>query len=160
PKADGAFDAATVRDLARAIAAKPYAAPANALPEMLAHLTYDQYRSIRFNPARALWREPKLPFQAQFFHRGFYYTDRVEIFEVTGGKASRVRYSSDLFDMGQVAKLDAADDISFAGFRIHAPLNRPDYYDEVCVFLGASYFRAVAKGQVYGQSARGLSIRT
>ena len=48
----------------------------------------------------------------------------------------------------------------FASFRIHAPINRPDYYDEVCVFLGASYFRAVAKGETYGLSARGLSIDT
>jgi periplasmic glucans biosynthesis protein len=160
PKSDGPFDASTVRDLARSIAAKPYVAPPNTLPDILAHLTYDQFRSIRFNPDRALWRDLKLPFQVQFFHRGFYYVDRVDIFEVADGQANRVRYSSDLFDMGQLPKIDAADDIGFAGFRIHAPLNRPDYYDEVCVFLGASYFRAVAKGQVYGQSARGLSIRT
>ena len=39
-------------------------------------------------------------------------------------------------------------------------MNRPDYYDEVCVFLGASYFRAVGKGETYGLSARGLSIDT
>jgi periplasmic glucans biosynthesis protein len=159
-KPDGEFGASTVRDLARSIAAKPYVAPANKLPDALTHLTYDQFRSIRFNPDRALWRDLKLPFQVQFFHRGFYYTDRVDIFEVAGGRANPVRYSSDLFDMGQVPKIQTGDDIGFAGFRIHAPLNRPDYYDEVCVFLGASYFRAVAKGQGYGQSARGLSIRT
>ena len=46
------------------------------------------------------------------------------------------------------------------GFRLHAPINRSDYYDEVAVFLGASYFRAVAKGQTYGLSARGLAINT
>ena len=40
------------------------------------------------------------------------------------------------------------------------PINRPDYFDEVCAFLGASYFRAVAKGQGYGLSARGLAIKT
>ena len=51
-------------------------------------------------------------------------------------------------------------DLGFAGFRIHAPINKPDYYDEVCVFLGASYFRAVAKGETYGLSARGLAINT
>src|ERR1700688_3288478 len=34
------------------------------------------------------------------------------------------------------------------------------HYDEVCVFLGASYFRAVAKGETYGLSARGLAINT
>ena len=54
----------------------------------------------------------------------------------------------------------ANSDVGFAGFRLHALINRKDYYDEVGVFLGASYFRAVAKGQVYGLSARGLSIRT
>ena len=51
-------------------------------------------------------------------------------------------------------------DIGYAGFRLHYPLNRTDYFDEVCAFLGASYFRAVAKGQGYGMSARGLAIKT
>ena len=51
-------------------------------------------------------------------------------------------------------------DIGFAGFRLHNPINRPDYFDEVCAFLGASYFRAVAKDQGYGLSARGLAIKT
>jgi glucans biosynthesis protein len=50
--------------------------------------------------------------------------------------------------------------LGFAGFRIHAPMNRPDYYDEVAVFLGASYFRAIAKNEGYGLSARGLAINT
>jgi glucans biosynthesis protein len=50
--------------------------------------------------------------------------------------------------------------LGYGGFRIHAPINKPDYYDEVCVFLGASYFRAVAKGETYGLSARGLAINT
>src|SRR5690606_19157847 len=48
----------------------------------------------------------------------------------------------------------------FAGFRLPAPLNDPGYLDEVCVFLGASYFRAIARGQLYGLSARGLALRT
>jgi periplasmic glucans biosynthesis protein len=162
----GAFDPSVPREMARALASKPYKSPDNKIPDVLARLTYDQYRSIRFNPARALWRDEKLPFQAQFFHRGFFYTDRVEIFEVADGRANLIRYNPDLFDMGQVPTVRAAadanadNDIGFAGFRVHAPINRPDYYDEVCVFLGASYFRAVAKGQVYGQSARGLSIKT
>src|SRR4029077_7743181 len=32
--------------------------------------------------------------------------------------------------------------------------------DEVLVFLGASYFRALGKGQLYGLSARGLAVDT
>ena len=38
------------------------------------------------------------------------------------------------------------------------PLKRDETYDEIAVFLGASYFRAVGLGQVYGLSARGLAI--
>jgi glucans biosynthesis protein len=33
-------------------------------------------------------------------------------------------------------------------------------WDEFLVFQGASYFRAVGRGQLYGLSARGLALRT
>src|SRR5207249_1734042 len=35
-----------------------------------------------------------------------------------------------------------------------------DYWDEVIVFLGATYFRAVGKDEVFGLSARGVAIDT
>ena len=42
---------------------------------------------------------------------------------------------------------DLPADGGFAGFRLHAALNKPDYYDELAVFQGASYWRAlVASG--------------
>jgi glucans biosynthesis protein len=154
------FDRSIVRQMARDLAAKPYKAPSEKLPDNLANIDYDQYRAIRFLPERALWRGENLPFQAQFFHRGFLYKNRVDIYEVKDGKSSIVPYRPDLFSFGDLTAPGEAVDLGFAGFRLHAPINRPDYYDEVCVFLGASYFRAVAKGQLYGLSARGLSINT
>src|SRR6185295_3358186 len=51
-------------------------------------------------------------------------------------------------------------DLGYAGFRIHAPIKTPNYYDEVVVFLGASYFRGVGKETGFGLSARGLAIDT
>jgi glucans biosynthesis protein len=39
-------------------------------------------------------------------------------------------------------------------------LNNETYKDEAAVFLGASYFRAVAKSMHYGLSARGLAVDT
>jgi glucans biosynthesis protein len=39
-------------------------------------------------------------------------------------------------------------------------MNRPDYRDEVIVFLGATYFRAVGKDQGFGLSARALAVDT
>src|SRR5690606_3413126 len=48
--------------------------------------------------------------------------------------------------------------LGYAGFRILFPVNRPDVHDEVMSLLGASYFRVIGKGQVYGLSGRGLAI--
>jgi periplasmic glucans biosynthesis protein len=154
------FDASTVRQLARDAAAKPFKAADNKLPDNLKDLDYDHYRAIRFSPEHALWRGEKLPFEVQFFHRGFFYANRIDIFQVAGGQATRIAYQPEAFSFGDTPPPKPGDDLGFAGFRLHAPINKPDYYDEVCVFLGASYFRAVAKGELYGLSARGLAINT
>jgi periplasmic glucans biosynthesis protein len=145
--------------MAQELAQKPFQPPDGKLPEPLAHLTYDQYRDFRFDPQRALWRDHGLLFTLQLFHRGFLYTNRVDLYEVVDGTAQPIRYSPDLFTFGANPR-PPDDDLGFAGFRVHTPLNRPDYFDEVAAFLGASYFRAVGKGQGYGLSARGLAIGT
>jgi len=160
------FGAFTVRQMARELAQKPFRPPETGLPPPFDALSYDRYRAIRFNPERALWRGQRLPFEVQLFHRGFLYNSRVDIFQVVDGQAQRVPYTPDLFIFdGTPGSPPAAPpppgaDLGFSGFRLHAPVNRPDYYDEVAVFQGASYFRAVGKGQVYGISSRGLSIKT
>ncbi len=155
----GRFDDRTVPGLARALAARPYRDPGHELPPALAGIGYDQYRDFRFRAARALWAGDRLPFQAQFFHRGFLFKDRVDIHVVRDGRATPFGFSTDLFDYKPQPVPDVGD-IGFAGFRLHAPVNRADHFDEVCSFLGASYFRAVAKGLHYGLSARGLALGT
>ena len=160
PEEGAPFAAATVRQLAHDLAQTEFKPPDNNLPDAFKKLDYDQYRSIRFRPDHALWRDERLTFQAQFFHRGFYYANRIDMFQVVQGRAVPIRYSPDMFDFGKLPPPPPGVDLGFAGFRLHAPINRPDYYDEVCVFLGASYFRAVAKDLIYGLSARGLTINT
>jgi glucans biosynthesis protein len=160
PAAEAPFDPSSIRRLAQELSQKPFQAPDSKLPDNLKDLDYDKYRKIRFVPDKALWRGEALPFQIQLFHRGFFYSNRVDIFEVSQGKARPIRYSPSLFTFDDIPAPPPDADLGFAGFRIHAPINRPDYFDEVGVFLGASYFRAVAKGQSYGLSARGLAINT
>jgi periplasmic glucans biosynthesis protein len=157
---DTPFDSAKVRQIAHDLAQKPFQAPDTSLPDNLKDLDYDKYRKIRFVPDKALWRNDGLPFQIQLFHRGFFYSSRVDLFEVTQGRARPIKYSPSLFTFEDMPPPPTEADLGFGGFRIHAPVNRPDYFDEVGVFLGASYFRAVAKGQTYGLSARGLAINT
>jgi glucans biosynthesis protein len=155
----GPFDGSTVRMLAHAVAQHPFEKPSTTLPAPIAHLDFDAYRGIRYRKDRALWAGQNLRFTAEFLPRGFLFPERVDMFVVADGKADYVPYDPDIFDYAD-PKLKVADNLGYSGVRLHTPLNRPDYFDEVCVFQGASYFRAVAKGQTYGLSARGLAIGT
>ena len=156
-----AFDFEDVAAKALALAGRPYKEATRNPPAELVALTYDQYRDIRFRPERALWRDERLPFEIMFFHLGKFQTEPVLINEVTSRGVQHVRYRSADFDYGN-NKLSpqAWGDIGFAGFRAHYPLNDTRYKDEVAVFLGASYFRALGARQRYGLSARGLAIDT
>ncbi len=153
------FDAQTVRKMARALADAAFQAPDTKLPDGLAKLTYDAYRNIRFDPAQSLWRGRGLPFEAQFFHRGSLYANRVDLFEVTDGQAQPLRYHPSQFEFGTTPAPND-ENLGYAGFRLHSAINRADTIDEIAVFLGASYFRAVGRNLLYGLSARGLSINT
>src|SRR6201996_1674375 len=151
-----------VGEQARALAARPFvaAAPAPA-PAGDDKLTYDHYRDIRFRPDHSLWRDQKLPFEVQFFHPGFVNTETVKINEVTAGGASHpIPFDTANFDYGHNKTPSKALASGYAGFRVHFPINNATHKDEVIVFQGASYFRAIGKDQRYGLSARGLAVDT
>jgi glucans biosynthesis protein len=157
-----AFNFDDVAQRARELAGQPYKRGAG-LPKELQALDYDRYRDIRYRPERFVWRDARLPFELAFFHQGLYFDQPVRIHEVTAEGVSEIRFDPEAFDYG-ANKLDPAKlrnaGLGFAGFRVHYPVNTPKYKDEVLVFLGASYFRALGKGQRYGASARGLAIDT
>jgi glucans biosynthesis protein len=156
-----AFGLDDVSARAGKLAAAPYKATGNGLPKALKSLGYDQYRDIRFRPERALWRGTGLPFEIMFFHRGFFYEEPVTVHEVTAEGVRDVAFDPEAFDYGK-NQIDRSQmrGLGFAGFRVHFPVNRPTYKDETLVFLGASYFRALGRGQRFGMSARGLAIDT
>ena len=157
----GHFTFASVVRRASELAAKPYQPDQPALPPFFENLDYDQYRDIRFRRNQSLWRAESLPFQAELFPRGFMFKDRVTFNVIEDGKATQVPYRSSLYDYGKnEVPADLPEDLGFAGLRLLYPLNRDDVFDEVAVFLGASYFRAVAQGLLYGLSVRGLAIDT
>ena len=87
------FNPQTVRQLARELSQKAHRPSDLALPAELKDLSYDQYRTIRFLPDHALWRNDRLPFQVEFFHRGFFSTDAWTFSKSTRVKraASRTR---------------------------------------------------------------------
>ena len=157
----GNFDFAAVVKKAEQLAGQGWTEPATTAPDWLGKITYDQWRDIRFKPDQALWREEKLPFQVQFFHPGLFYNRTVRINVVDNGHAAPVKFSPSEFDYGRNDFASRVpQDLGFAGFRVHAPIKTADYYDEVIVFLGASYFRSLGRAEVFGLSARALAVDT
>ena len=158
---DIGFD--SIQSRARDLANKPYTAPnRDTLPSWMNDLTYDQYRDIRFNPNQALWAAENLPFRAMFFHPGYLYREPVALNEFTSSHQQRIRLAEAFFNYGPLIQKhgELPADGGFAGFRLHTALNRPDYFDELIVFQGASYWRALGKNQRWGISSRGIAVDT
>jgi glucans biosynthesis protein len=149
---------AAIEQMAASLAATPYKASPSIGGDMK-QLSYDHYRAIRASKDTALWRGKGL-FQVEFFPAGFIYEKPVAVSIVDNGRATALALSLDHFDFSDSGLKNPPKDVALAGFKLTFPVNRPDKFDEIAVFLGASYFRAIGRGQVYGSSARGLAIDT
>ena len=108
-------------------------------------LGYDAYRALRAKPDTALWRDAKGLFRVEFFPAGFIYEKPVSIGIVENGNVTPVIAGSGQFDFSDTGLKEPPKDIALAGFKITYPLNRPDKFDEVISFLGASYFRPIGR---------------
>ncbi len=156
-----AFTADTVMEIARSLAAKPYKAPPDIEAERDSNSTYDAYRDVRFKRDAAIWRDDRIAFQLHVLPSGWLFRQPVFLYLVDDGVARRFKPDVGLFTFGKKASpLPENAEVSLSGFRINGPMNAPDIFDEIIVFQGASYFRAVSRGQLYGTSARGLAINT
>lgn len=156
---DQPFTFASVEAMASKLAGEAYKEPPS-IEGDLRKLSYDQFRALRTKPDTALWRDGKSLFRLEFFPAGFIYEKPVQISIVEGDKATPVTISSDQYDWSDTGLKAPPKEVALAGFKVTYPLNRPDKFDEVVAFLGASYFRAIGRGQIYGASARGLAINT
>ncbi|WP_291005852.1 glucan biosynthesis protein G [Hyphomicrobium sp.] len=156
-----AFSPTLVQNIAQQLSTSEFASPSLTLPDSFKQLSYDQFRDVRFRTEQAIWRGDKIDFELQLLPMGWLYNTPVEVWLVDGGSAKRLKADSNLFSLGPLIKAAGPGaPYGFSGFRVHGPINRPDYFDEYVVFQGASYFRAVGRGQLYGMSARGLAINT
>jgi glucan biosynthesis protein len=152
------FSRDTVIEQARLLSQQPFTRPPQA-PESLAQMDYSEYRKINYQQDAAVWGGSPTRFSVQLFAPGYLYRDLVDIEIVENGKSRPLVVAEDSFRVPDpdLARL-LAEIGKYAGFRLHYPLNSPDYADEFLVFQGASYFRGVSQDQAYGLSARGLAI--
>ncbi|HEY0793681.1 MAG TPA: glucan biosynthesis protein [Chthoniobacterales bacterium] len=139
---------------AEGLSREPYEPQVQTLSPDLLNLDYDLYRRIRFLPERTLW--PTAPYRVGFFHPGYYFRQRVRFYAIEKGRPRDIPFSPAYFHYDKPVQFAGQE--TFAGFRTFVPSERPGVQDEFLSFLGASYFRAIAKGLHWGLSSRGLAV--
>ena len=156
------FDFEALAVLMQSRAQSPFSPASSDLAPPYAGLDYDGYRMIQFDVDHARWRGDGSGYQVHAFPPGWLYPQTVSINEVTDSVSTPMDFSAAdfrFFDPQMAAAAEASPFPGVAGFRLNYPLNH-DGADELISFLGASYFRALGRGNIYGLSARGLVINS
>ena len=158
---DTPFSLSNVQEIAQKLSQSPYQDTSPPLPKEIDNLDYDAMRDIRWKEEFTLWKDKNLPFQAKFSQRSGYLRNKITIYTISPDGVKPFLYSPNYFNFGRTKLTDPlSSDVGFGAFRIHYAINKPDYLDEAIVFTGPSYFRSLAKNQVYGLSCRGLAVNS
>ncbi|WP_085691409.1 glucan biosynthesis protein G [Pseudomonas sp. B12(2017)] len=156
-----AFNLDDVAAKAKDLAGQKYEAPKSNLPAVFRDMKFADYQKIHFLQEKAEWAKDKTSFKLSFYHQGMHFDTPVKINQVTATKVEEIKYDPSRFEFGDVPHdPETTKNLGYAGFRVLYPINKADKQDEIMTLLGASYFRVVGKGHVYGLSARGLAIDT
>lgn len=156
-----AFDPEQVVTLARNLAKSDYAAP-TPVPDAWTEIEYEDYVSIWFDARNALWNgEDETPLRLDVFSPGLYFPTPIDISVVENGTARPLVFDFAVFDKTDTfPELPMDETLGYSGLRLRAELEKQGIYQEFAVFQGASYFRAIGTGDIYGLSARGLAVDT
>ena len=170
------FAFSEVDAMAQKRAAAKYVPLPDALPPQLKKLTPQQDSGIFWKDTYRLWRKKGLPFQVDFYHQ--LASNPVphiapEINTVDSKGSHLLAYSPSFFNFLNLSTKPPTPLVfdpplpansGYAGFYLRYPDlgigSNPNSLDGFFSALGASYFRVIAKEQVYGLSARGLGINT
>ena len=151
------FDPALILDIARQLARRPFVPPSNDLPDVFASLNYEQYVGIKALPGAHLWGDGR-GISVEPLHRGFVFTNPVSLFLVENGLVRRVAYDRSQFEYGRLNVPPSLPDIGFSGFRLYSSFGNGHPVD-FAIVQGATFFRALARGQNYGVVARALTLK-
>jgi glucans biosynthesis protein len=156
-----AFHPQDVIDLARTLSQSAYQDPVS-VPKEWTDISYEDYVSIWFDGRNALWQDqPETPLRMDVFAPGLYFPTPIKIDIVENGMTSPLLFDLDVFDKtDKFPELPIDETLGYSGLRLRAELEKAGIFQEFAVFQGASYFRAINTGDIYGLSARGLAIDT
>lgn len=152
------FSHDTVISLAQKLSQEPFKEAPKA-PKELSELNYATYNQINYRENSAIWGGTPTKFSVQLFAPGFLYKNLVDIDVVENSRTSHIPLTDTSFDVPNDTIKSLLTQVGqYAGVRLHYPINDNNLKDEFIMFQGASYFKALSKGQNYGLSNRGLAI--
>ena len=170
------FTFAQVDEMAQKSAAAKYVPMPDVLPPQLKALNPQQDAGIFWKDTYRLWRKKGLPFQVDFYHQLASNPSphiAPEINTVDEKGSHLLAYSPTFFNFLNLSVKPPSPltfnpplpgNLGYAGFYIRYPDigigSNPNSLDGFFSAMGASYFRVLAKDQVYGLSARGIAINT
>ena len=152
------FTAGAVVELARAVAKRPYVAPSTDLPEPFANLNYERYVAIQLRPNDRVWASEDRGFVLEPLVRGFVFNTAVGLFTVDDGQVKRVLFDRSRFEFGDLNVPPTSPDPGFSGFRLYAR-EGSGATNLFAIIQGATFFRAIAKGQNFGIVSRALTLK-
>ena len=156
---DASFNPNMVVDRARELAKTGHKAPSTDLAAPFANLNYDQYVGIRLRPDAVIWAQSNVGFAIEPLPRGFIFSAPVAVNLVEDNVVKPVQITAAAFDFGKIPPPPPTTPVGLSGFRVlETSPNTPPV--EAAIFQGASFMRAIARGQNLGVVSRALSIRT
>jgi periplasmic glucans biosynthesis protein len=149
--------------------ATPFSRKVLDLPCELVGLDYDSWRYIAYEASNTVWRKNDLPFQVETGHRGYLFTQRVDLSEVDHGVAADLPFNPHAFQYRDwLTGYRFPRTLGHSGWKLLGKFNderqaavrdgKNVYVREIGSFLGASYFRLLGSQHVYGSSTRGLAV--
>ncbi|WP_350335371.1 glucan biosynthesis protein [Coralliovum pocilloporae] len=158
---DEPFSPDTVRTLAQALSKESFT-PSSPLPKAWRALSYHQHHEIQPRAEKAVWAgREDVKARGHLLAPGSVYRTPVNVFLVEDNRQRRLVFDADAFHFGpDVPNLPINEQVNYSGVELLTPDGGDQQLHPFLTFQGASYFRAIAQGQHYGLSARGLALRT
>jgi glucans biosynthesis protein len=150
------FEAGLVTELARAMARRPMGPNPTDLPDGLNGISLDAINGVRMQQPAQTWIGEQRGFVVEPLHRGSIFSNQVALFVVEDGIIRRLTFDKTRFDYGRIPVPATQNELGFSGFKLHFG---QDQLREAAIFQGATYFRAAARGQMFGAVARSLVLR-
>lgn len=163
--ADGSalpFSYETLLELAAKAATVPYVERRADLPQAFRDLSAEDYAAIMFRSDASSWKANGSQFSLNVHPCGFLYETPVDINIVENGHSAPLMVDGPAFlapqDTGSAATGQVA--LPYSGLSLNQRVLNSNVQQPIVTFQGASYFKALAPGQRFGTTARGLAIKT